>query len=837
MAHFPCRLLSSLDCVRFDFFFFCFCSTDCDFSTYLFRDKSATEKKGWFSGLFNGGDDDDDGPPQAAAAASPTAAVVTAGKVFGRALSDLISDQSIIDADGVPKFLKVFCAFLLQSQNATQVGLFRLSGQKEDVEALKKQINSGEVPDISAMSPHTVAGVMKIFFREHPDPLMTFNNFDTFVDLHRKSKTDELVALARALPTAHQALADYLFRFLFRISMHEAVNKMSPSNLGIVFAPNILRPRVETYESVARDTPATIAVIKALIEAAGEQVGREDAAAAASAAAAKPASPPPLPVAAAPAASASAASAQGPRRSSMMLLPAGVDSGDDSDDEHTAQKKPSGTVAAPPPLPVAAAGRAPPPPPPPRNAFGGMGKWAGSSAAGSFPDHAWWQNPQYRLTVRAPRSMLRVKLTQDGSDEPQFAIGVTIIQLGPTSASAVATAAASGASLRVLMLREDDTVLVAGPFQQLAVVNVETAVTAAAGTEGAMVLIIPSTRSQNSEGSFNISVSSDAAPSTLQFETVGDLPLDRSEGDGWWSQELRSAWKEQPLSAGGCFPNFTTWRANPQFIVRLPELSASAARAHIGAAGSAASNSFRISPAGQVEVRVLVQLQRLFGDDSSTANGFYVFANSGPAPLEKLAVADADILLRSDFVQAESVSGEIWLPSLAADGKVLNHLIVPSTFESHICGDFALRLYCPLPLSLELSDVARRWPHKSCTSAWNESNAGGCRNFGSWAENPQFVLTFDRALDAPGLVTLAQHPAAGNALMPVGFYVINRDGETVGKGAFMHAPEVTCQVKFQLASQPYLIVPCTFEPKKFADFTLSVYASQPVDLVDVAASS
>jgi hypothetical protein len=66
----------------------------------------------------------------------------------------------------------------------------------------------------------------------------------------------------------------------------------------------------------------------------------------------------------------------------------------------------------------------------------------------------------------------------------------------------------------------------------------------------------------------------------------------------------------------------------------------------------------------------------------------------------------------------------------------------------------------------------------------------------------RYVLTFDQTSDAPCLVTLAQH---GDPLLPVGFYVINKDGETTGKGAFMHAPEVACQVKLLPQFQPYVL--------------------------------
>ncbi len=105
---------------------------------------------------------------------------------------------------------------------------------------------------MSAISPHAVSGVLKLFFRNHPNPLMTFERYDAFLDAHRKGISLEITRLVSELPSPNGKLVIYLCRFLARIAIHANVNKMTPNNLGIVFAPNILRPAHETYESVAR---------------------------------------------------------------------------------------------------------------------------------------------------------------------------------------------------------------------------------------------------------------------------------------------------------------------------------------------------------------------------------------------------------------------------------------------------------------------------------------------------------------------------------------------------------------------------------------------------------
>ena len=69
---------------------------------------------------------------------------------------------------------------------------------------------------------------------------------------------------------------------------------------------------------------------------------------------------------------------------------------------------------------------------------------------------------------------------------------------------------------------------------------------------------------------------------------------------------------------------------------------------------------------------------------------------------------------------------------------------------------------------------------------WVPANAGGCRNHESFPENPQFALSISHPTVA--LFTLTQHISP---LLPIGFYVLNHDGETMGKGAFMHSAEVS----------------------------------------------
>jgi hypothetical protein len=71
-----------------------------------------------------------------------------------------------------------------------QVGLFRLSGSLTEVKALREKFDRGEVVDFGNLehvkSPHTVASLLKMWLRELPEPLATFELYDCFIAANGK---------------------------------------------------------------------------------------------------------------------------------------------------------------------------------------------------------------------------------------------------------------------------------------------------------------------------------------------------------------------------------------------------------------------------------------------------------------------------------------------------------------------------------------------------------------------------------------------------------------------------------------------------------------------------
>jgi len=84
-----------------------------------------------------------------------------------------------------------------------------------------------------------------------------------------EARLTQIKEIVNSLPHAHQAAVKYLFRFLNEVTQHSEQNRMSPSNLAIVFGPNILRSPSETIASVMADAPLVNLVTQEMIEHCG----------------------------------------------------------------------------------------------------------------------------------------------------------------------------------------------------------------------------------------------------------------------------------------------------------------------------------------------------------------------------------------------------------------------------------------------------------------------------------------------------------------------------------------------------------------------------------------
>lgn len=94
------------------------------------------------------------------------------------------------------------------------------------------------------VQPHDVASLVKQFFRELPDPLLTARLSPAFLKCVSLTNTNDCIsALALCcllLPDRHLHVLRYFIKFISEMANHSLESKMTLSNLAIVFAPNLV---------------------------------------------------------------------------------------------------------------------------------------------------------------------------------------------------------------------------------------------------------------------------------------------------------------------------------------------------------------------------------------------------------------------------------------------------------------------------------------------------------------------------------------------------------------------------------------------------------------------
>ncbi|XP_066250512.1 SH3 domain-binding protein 1-like isoform X1 [Euwallacea similis] len=136
------------------------------------------------------------------------------------------------------------CITALAAYGMEEEGLFRIAGSLSKVKRLKAAIDSGcfsvLIPEYRDM--HVLASTLKMYLRELPEPLLTFNLHKEWMHSmqYPENRRVEVVKhLLHKLPEENRDNLAYLIQFLKRLSDHTK-NKMSSSNIAIVIAPNLL---------------------------------------------------------------------------------------------------------------------------------------------------------------------------------------------------------------------------------------------------------------------------------------------------------------------------------------------------------------------------------------------------------------------------------------------------------------------------------------------------------------------------------------------------------------------------------------------------------------------
>ncbi|XP_040182151.1 rho GTPase-activating protein 32 isoform X7 [Rana temporaria] len=160
----------------------------------------------------------------------------------------------------VPQVLRSCTEFI--EKHGIVDGIYRLSGIASNIQKLRHEFDSEQIPDLTKdvyiQDIHCVGSLCKLYFRELPNPLLTYQLYEKFSDAVSAATDEERLVkihdVIQQLPPPHYRTLEFLMRHLSRLADYCSITNMHTKNLAIVWAPNLLRygtitPRSKQIES------------------------------------------------------------------------------------------------------------------------------------------------------------------------------------------------------------------------------------------------------------------------------------------------------------------------------------------------------------------------------------------------------------------------------------------------------------------------------------------------------------------------------------------------------------------------------------------------------------
>jgi len=170
---------------------------------------------------------------------------------------------------------------VLQNRGLDEEGIFRLSGQVTVRDQLKNAIDNGEIINWEEYSAHDAAGILKLYFRELPDPLLTYDLYGCFIaavvcKVNTDSNLEAIRTVLTMLPLGHRLVLQKLITLLLLVIKHRESNKMGSEALARIFAPTLIRPPNDDMVTTLADYPLQIALVKTLLDNYDHMFEQED---------------------------------------------------------------------------------------------------------------------------------------------------------------------------------------------------------------------------------------------------------------------------------------------------------------------------------------------------------------------------------------------------------------------------------------------------------------------------------------------------------------------------------------------------------------------------------
>lgn len=192
-------------------------------------------------------------------------------KEFGVDIQQVV--QRRLCRDNIPRVMADCVETLRKGPHLDQEGLFRVPGSASLIEYYKDQYDQGEEVVLSdCHDAHTIAGLLKLYMRELPEPLVTWALYDPLLTCYEtvftqgeKAVVEQLATIFQRLPPLNLRILKYLCNFLLEAGKHHLSSKMTVSNLATVFGPNLIRKELDDPQTLIKHASAINSILELMI--------------------------------------------------------------------------------------------------------------------------------------------------------------------------------------------------------------------------------------------------------------------------------------------------------------------------------------------------------------------------------------------------------------------------------------------------------------------------------------------------------------------------------------------------------------------------------------------
>ncbi|XP_070563564.1 phosphatidylinositol 3-kinase regulatory subunit alpha-like isoform X2 [Ptychodera flava] len=182
---------------------------------------------------------------------------------------DLTSAFSLSAKELAPQVV-VKCIDAIEERGMDTELIYHQNASTAVVNKIKEAFNQdcGSL-DLAVYDIHCIAGALKMYFAELPNPVIPTNMYSDFVSASSirddSDSTARLFELVSRMPQHHKLTLEYLMKHLYRVCQHSPSNKMTSRHLSSIFCHTLLWPPREQILQVLHNGDAHRRIVELLI--------------------------------------------------------------------------------------------------------------------------------------------------------------------------------------------------------------------------------------------------------------------------------------------------------------------------------------------------------------------------------------------------------------------------------------------------------------------------------------------------------------------------------------------------------------------------------------------